>query len=113
MKEIIAYIKPHRLTTVTMALQKVKRLGGMSVSKVKGFGRRRGEDPVRTEADDLLDFAEYMKIEIFCPDEIAEELVSIIDKTASTGLRGDGKIFISNVQRGFRIGNGEIVQMSG
>jgi nitrogen regulatory protein PII len=109
MKEIIAYIKPHRLTRVTMALQKVKGLGGMSVSQVRGFGRRKEEDSVRTEVDDLLDFAEYTKIEIFCPDEIAEELVSIIDKTATTGLRGDGKMFISDVQRGFRIGNGEIM----
>ncbi len=109
MKEIIAYIKPHRLTRVTMALLKKKGLGGMSVSKVRGFGRRREDDPVRTELDDLLDFAEYMKIEIFCPDEIAEEIVSIIDKAASTGLRGDGKIFVSDVERGFRIGNGEIV----
>jgi len=109
MKEIIAYIKPHRLTRVTMALQKVKGLGGMSVSQVKGFGRKNEEDSVRTETDDLLDFAEYTKIEIFCPDEIAEELVSIIDKTATTGLRGDGKMFVSDVQRGFKIGNGEIV----
>jgi len=109
MKEIIAYIKPHRLTKVTMAVQKVKGLGGISVAKVRGFGRRMEDDPHRPVVDDLMDFAEYIKIEIFCPGEIVEELVSIIDKAASTGLRGDGKIFVSDVEKGFRIGKGEIV----
>lgn len=109
MKEIIAYIKTHRLTKVTMALQKIKGLGGISVAKVRGFGRRREDDPHRPVVDDLMDFAEYIKIEIFCPDELAEELISVIDRAASTGLRGDGKIFLSNVEKGFRIGNGEIV----
>lgn len=109
MKEIIAYIKPHRLTKVTMALQKIKGLGGISVVKVHGFGRKREDDPHRPVVDDLMDFAEYIKIEIFCPDELAENIVSVVDKAASTGLRGDGKIFVSDVQRGFRIGNGEIL----
>ena len=108
MKEINAYIKPHRLTKVTMALQKVKRLGGMTVSEVRGFGRKREDDPLRPVVDDLLDFAEYVKVEIFCPDDLAEELVSIIDKTAYTGLRGDGKIFVLDVEKGYRIGKGEI-----
>ena len=80
----------------------------MSISKVRGFGRRREEDPIRTKVDDLMDFAEYVKIEIFCPDKLTEQLVSVIDNTASTGLRGDGKLFISDVQKGFRIGKGEI-----
>jgi len=108
MKEIVAYIKPHRLTKVTMALQKIKGLGGISVTKVRGFGRRREDDPHRPVVDDLMDFAEYIKIEIFCPDELAEEIVSVIDRAAATGLRGDGKIYVSDVEKGHRIGKGEI-----
>ena len=110
MKQINAYIKPHWLTKVTMALQKVKGIGGMTVFEVRGFGRRRESDPLRPVVDDLLDFAGYMKIEIFCPDDLVEELVSIINRTAYTGLRGDGKIFVSDVQKSFRIGKGEIVE---
>ena len=110
MKQINAYIKPHRLTKVMMALQKVKGLGGMTVFEVRGFGRRREDDPLRPVVDDLMDFAEYVKIEIFCPDDLAEGLVSVIDKTAYTGLRGDGKIFVFDVEKGYRIGKGEIVE---
>jgi nitrogen regulatory protein PII len=109
MKQINAYIKPHRLTKVTMTLQKAKGLGGMTVFEVKGFGRRRESDPIRPVVDDLMDFAEYVKIEIFCPNDLAEELVSIINKAAYTGLRGDGKIFVLDVEKGYRIGKGEIV----
>jgi nitrogen regulatory protein PII len=80
----------------------------MTVFEVRGFGRRREDDPLRPVVDDLMDFAEYVKIEIFCPDDLAEGLVSVIDKTAYTGLRGDGKIFVSDVGKGYRIGKGEI-----
>jgi nitrogen regulatory protein PII len=50
-----------------------------------------------------------MKIEIFCHDDLADEIVSIIDRTAYTGLRGDGKIYVSDVEKAFKIGKGEIV----
>src|SRR4030065_1924324 len=108
MKQINAYIKPHRLIKVMMALQKVKGLGCMTVFEVRGFGRRREDDPLRPLVDDLIDFAEYIKIEIFCPDDLVEELVSVIDKTAYTGLRGDGKIFVFDAEKGYRIRKGII-----
>jgi predicted Zn-dependent protease len=34
-----------------------------------------------------------------CNDDLAEELVSVIDKTAQRGLRGDGKIYVSDVAK--------------
>ena len=48
-----------------------------------------------------------MKIEIFCKDENVEEIVSLIEKTAHTGLRGDGKIFVTPVEMAVRISTGE------
>jgi nitrogen regulatory protein PII len=108
MKEIRAYIKPHKLNDVTSALQKVQRLRGMSVVEVKGFGRRGEKDARHPIVDDLMDFARYSKIEIFCYDDLVEELVAVIEKNAYTGLRGDGKIYVSDVERAFKIGRGEI-----
>jgi nitrogen regulatory protein PII len=107
MKEIKAYIKPHMLSKVTRALQKVEGLTGMSVTDVRGFGRGRAKGAPRGIDEDLLDYSLRMKIEIFCKDEYAEEIVSLIEKTAHTGLRGDGKIFVTPVEKSIRISTGE------
>ena len=107
MKEIKAYIKPHMLSKVTRALQKVEVLTGMSVTNVQGFGRGRAMGAPRRVDEDLLDYSLRMKIEIFCKDENVDEIVSLIEKTAHTGLRGDGKIFVSPVEMVIRISTGE------
>jgi len=105
MKQIIAYIKPHRLSAVTLALQKIRDLRGMSVTEVKGFGRRDEKD-IPCSVDELMDFAPYVKIEIFCKDDLADELVTVIDREARTGLRGDGKIYVIDVNKAYKIGKG-------
>ena len=107
MKEIKAYFKPHMLSKVTRALQKVEGVTGMSVIDVRGFGRGRAQGAPSRADEDLLDYSRRMKIEIFCKDEKAEEIVSMIEKTAHTGLRGDGKIFITPVEMAVRISTGE------
>ena len=107
MKEIKAYIKPHMLSKVTRALQKVEGLTGMSVTNVQGFGQGRATGAPRRVDEDLLDYSLRMKIEIFCKDENWDEIVSLIEKTAHTGLRGDGKIFVTPVESAVRISTGE------
>jgi nitrogen regulatory protein PII len=106
MKEIKAYIKPHMLSKVTKALQKIEGLTGMSVTDVRGFGRGRAKGAPRGD-DDLLDYSLRMKIEIICKDEYVEEIVSLVEKTAHTGLRGDGKIFVTPIEMAVRISTGE------
>ena len=107
MKEIKAYIKPHMRSKVTRALQKVEGLTGMSVINVQGFGRGRAKGAPRGADEDLLDYSLRMKIEIFCKDDYVDEIVSLIEKTAHTGLRGDGKIFVAPVEMAVRISTGE------
>jgi len=107
MKKIEAYIKPHKLTDVTMALQKVEGLRGMSVLFARGFGHRDAAQK-HQKFDDLMDFSEHTKLEIFCKDDLVEELVNVIDKNAATGLRGDGKIYIMDVIGAVKIGKGKI-----
>jgi nitrogen regulatory protein PII len=78
------------------------------VLSARGFGCREGADKQCLKIDDLMDFSEHTKIEIFCNDDLVEALVSVIDMTARTGLRGDGKIYVSDVERAFKIGRGAI-----
>ena len=107
MKHIIAYIKPHRLSKVTLSLHKLEGLSGMSVIDIRGFGRGRGENEPHRIVEDLVDYIPHVKIEIFCKDDMSEEITSIIEKEAHTGLRGDGKIYITDVCEAVRISSGE------
>lgn len=107
MKEIKAYIKPHKLSEVTLALHRVEGLTGMSVTYVRGFGRGRAKNAPHRITEDLVDFIPCVKIELICPDEMVDEIVSVIEKTAHTGLRGDGKIYVSDVETAVRISTGE------
>ncbi len=107
MKEIKAYIKPHKLSDVTLALHRVEGLSGMSVSDTRGFGRGRAKDAPHTVREDLVDFIPCGKIEIVCSDELVEEVVETIRREAHTGLRGDGKIYVAPVEEAVRISTGE------
>ncbi|MDQ5986343.1 MAG: Nitrogen regulatory protein P-II [Syntrophus sp. SKADARSKE-3] len=107
MKQIVAYIKPHILNDITLELRKIPELRGISVTEIKGFGRREGGDRYY-DVDDLMDFAPYLRIEIFCKNDLVDTVVSVIDKNAYTGLRGDGKIYVLNVDKAFKIGKGQI-----
>ena len=107
MKEVKAYFKPHKLSTVARELQKVEGLTGMSVTDVRGFGRGKAKDAPQRIVDDLVDYVSNVKIELFCRDELVERIVSAIEKAAHTGLRGDGKIYVSNVEAAVRISTGE------
>ena len=73
MKEIKAYIKPHKLADVTRALHKVEGLSGMSVVNVRGFGRGRAKDSPHKIVEDLADYIPHVKIEIICLEERVEE----------------------------------------
>ncbi len=107
MKKIKAYIKSHRLSEVTLALHKVGALPGMSVTEVKGFGRRCNSEDHKHPNDDPGDFMSISKIEIFCLDELVDTLVNTIEKAAHTGLCGDGKIYVIPVEQAVRISTGE------
>ena len=107
MKEIKAYIKPHKLSEVTLALHQLKGLTGMSVMDVRGFGHTRGTEAHHRTIDDLEDYLPHVKIEIICKDELVENIISTIEKAAHTGLHWDGKIYVSDVNNAIRISTGE------
>lgn len=106
MKKIEAVIKPFKLDEVKDALQELG-LHGMTVVEAKGFGRQRGHTELYRGAEYVVDFLPKLKIEIIVSDDMAEEAVSVITKTAQTGKIGDGKIFLSTIDDVVRIRTGE------
>lgn len=105
MKEIKAYIKQQKLDEAIWALHRIEGLSGVSVVAARGCGRgwrRPDADP-----GDLVSERLSMKLEVFCRDELVEEVVAAIERAAHTGLKGDGKIYVVNVEQAVRISTGE------
>ncbi|MDO6427814.1 MULTISPECIES: nitrogen regulatory protein P-II [Thalassotalea] len=106
MKKIEAIIKPFKLDDVREALGEIG-VTGMTVSEVKGFGRQKGHTELYRGAEYMVDFLPKAKIEIVVASENVERCVEAIIETAQTGKIGDGKIFITDVERVIRIRTGE------
>jgi nitrogen regulatory protein PII len=106
MKLITAIIKPFRLDDVRAALTELG-VSGMSVTEIKGFGRQRGHTELYRGAEYTVDFVPKSRIEVAVRSELADQVVEAIVNAAKTGKVGDGKIFISDLQRVVRIRTGE------
>jgi nitrogen regulatory protein P-II 1 len=104
---VTAVIKPHKLDDVKEALKGVG-IQGMTVSEVKGFGRQGGHTETYRGAEYTIDFVPKVKVEIVCGTEEAEKVADAIAGAASTGKIGDGKIWMTSVDRLVRIRTGEM-----
>ena len=108
MKEIKAIIQPFMLSRVTWELQKIDNLPGMTVTKVQGFGRGKAKGSPHRIVEDLIDYIPKTKIELIVNDHMVEEVVATIQKNAHTGKKGDGKVFVYDIERAVRIRTGEV-----
>ena len=106
MRKIEAIIKPFKLDDVREALGDIG-ISGMTVSEVKGFGRQKGHTELYRGAEYVVDFLPKVKLEMAVPDERVEDAIGAIEKSASTGKIGDGKIFVFDLERAIRIRTGE------
>ena len=106
MKKIEAIIKPFKLDDVREALSEIG-IAGMTAIEVKGFGRQKGHTELYRGAEYVIDFLPKVKIDIVVKDEQVDSCVEAITNAARTGKIGDGKIFVSNVDRVVRIRTGE------
>ena len=102
MKLVTAIIKPHKIDDVKDAL-KAAGLHGMTVDEVKGFGRQGGKTEIYRGAEYVVDLLPKVKVEIVVPDELAEQVAEIIVNAARTGKIGDGKVWISPIDKIIRI----------
>ena len=107
MKLITAVIKPFKLDEVRSALSELG-ISGMTVTEVKGFGRQRGHTELYRGAEYVVDFVPKTRIEVGVRDGLVDQVVDAIVKAAKTGTVGDGKIFVSDIQRAVRIRTGEM-----
>jgi len=102
MKEIRAYIQPHKLSHITMELINIPGFPGMTVSECEGFGRERTE-----HGQDYKPYLPKKRIEIFAPDHLVEIIFETIMKVGHSGHHGDGKVYILDTLKGGRISTGE------
>src|SRR6201998_3327352 len=106
MKLITSIIKPFRLDEVRAALAALG-VSGMTVTEVKGFGRQRGHTEIYRGAEYTVDFVPKSRIEVAVRADLVDRVVEAIIQAAKTGQVGDGKIFITDLERAIRIRTGE------
>jgi nitrogen regulatory protein P-II 1 len=107
MKLVTAIIKPHKLDDVKDALKEAGYMG-MTVDEVKGFGRQGGKTEVYRGAEYIVDLLPKVKIELVVSDDVAEQVADVIVESARTGKIGDGKVWITTVDKMIRIRTGEL-----
>jgi nitrogen regulatory protein P-II 1 len=106
MRRIEAIFRPSKLDEVKGALEAVG-VQGMTVTEVRGFGRTGGKSEIYRGSAYIVDFVPKVKIEMVVPDEIVNDALAAIEKSAKTGRIGDGKIFLLGVDEAIRVRTGE------
>ena len=106
MKKIEAIVKPFKLDEVREALSEIG-VTGLTVTEVKGFGRQKGHTELYRGAEYVVDFLPKVKIEAAIADNVLDQVIEAIEKSANTGKIGDGKIFVFDLQQVVRIRTGE------
>jgi len=107
MKLITAIIKPFKLDDVKAALREAG-VQGMTVTEVRGFGRQGGHTETYRGAEYVVDLVPKVKVEVVAEVFDAERIAEVIAGAAKTGKIGDGKVWISEVDRVLRIRTGEL-----
>lgn len=106
MKKIEAVIKPFKLEDVKDALTEAG-ITGMTVSDVKGYGRQQGHSELYRGAEYVVDFLPKIKLELIVAEVDVDSTIKLITDSAKTGKIGDGKIFVSAIEKIVRIRTGE------
>ena len=106
MKLVTAIVKPHKVEEVKDALTEVG-VQGITLSEVRGFGRQRGHTEVYRGAEYQVDFVPKARLEILCEENAVDGIVDGIIKAARSGQVGDGKVFVTTVDRVVRIRTGD------
>ncbi|MEZ6063702.1 MAG: P-II family nitrogen regulator [Planctomycetaceae bacterium] len=107
MKSVEAIVRHFKLEDVKSALTEVG-VHGMTVTEVRGFGRQKGHKETYRGAEYIVDFMPKVKVEVIVADQDLEKVLEAIVTSARTGQVGDGKIFVSNIERVVRIRTGEM-----
>jgi nitrogen regulatory protein P-II 1 len=107
MKLITAVVKPHRIEEVKEALREIG-VSGLTTTDVEGFGRQRGHTEVYRGAEYQVDFVPKVRVDVVVDDDGVDEVIDAIAGAARTGKIGDGKLWVTDVDRVMRIRTGEM-----
>ena len=106
MKKVEAIIKPFKLDEVKEALHEIG-VSGITVTEAKGFGRQKGHTELYRGAEYIVDFLPKVRLEVVVDDAQVDRVVEAVATAARTGRIGDGKIFVSTIDKAIRIRTGE------
>ncbi len=109
MKFVTAILRPHQLDDVREALSDTG-VSGITVTEVKGFGRQKGHTEMYRGAEYQIDFLPKVKLEIAVSASKLDGVIEAITSVANSGKVGDGKIFVTNLEKVVRIRTGETDQ---
>ncbi|QLH75467.1 MAG: P-II family nitrogen regulator [Methanomassiliicoccales archaeon] len=109
MKKIEAIVRPEKLNSIKSALEEIGIMG-MTVYDVKGRGEQKGLEFTHRAGKYRVDLLSKKKIEIIVEDGKADVVINKIIESAKTGEIGDGKIFVTTVERVIRIRTGETIK---
>lgn len=104
MYEVKAIIRPERLAAVVQALRQIPEIPGLTVSVVRGFGRRSAGVP-SADAPEYGE-TEMAKLETVVPEALLPRVVDTVQEVAATGRPGDGKVFVIRVEEAIKIRSG-------
>ena len=108
MKEIKAYVRPDRLTNIVSRLEQ-EGARDLTVTRVDAIGALADseKDRLRFFRNYSEKYSDIAKIEIVCADSEVDRFVAVLRETSYTGERGDGRIFVVDVERAINIRTGE------
>ena len=80
---------------------------GMTVTEVKGFGKQKGHKELYRGNEFTVEFVHKVKLEIAISNKNLDLLINTISDVACSGKKGDGKIFVTDIEKVVRIRTGE------
>ncbi len=80
---------------------------GLTITKVKGFGIQKGIRKLINGVLKDVDMFSKIKVEIVVCSVPVDAVINVAKKVLCTGEIGDGKIFVSEIDRVVRIRTGE------
>jgi nitrogen regulatory protein P-II 1 len=106
MKKIEAIIKPFKLEDVKDGLAEIG-ITGMTISEIKGYGRQQGHSELYRGAEYIVEFIPKIKLDLVVNSDEVDNVINVIVENAKTGKIGDGKIFVTEIEKVVRIRTGE------
>lgn len=106
MKLVTAIVRPHAVDDIKGGLQELG-IEGLTLTEVRGYGRQRGHTEVYRGAEYTVEFVPKMRLEVLCNEDRVDDVVDAIVKHGRSGQVGDGKVFVTGVERVVRIRTGE------